>query len=842
VNRLWWLPGIVSWWVAAVAVGGEGGDAATAGKLVVEPPTLICLGFQWHIAGDDNRNAAVAVRYRRQGEAAWHDALPLLRTSRPSEDPAAPEARVRLLAGSILDLRPDTAYECRLAMSDPDGVTGEAVRQVTVRTRAAPKPFEGGRVRHVYPVGHKGPREGTTYRNLLHAYYDSRWDSDTLGVGGDPVGPGDTIVVHAGVYKSEPLVYHQKHGTVVHGGYTLTRDGTPEKPITIRAAGDGPVVFDGSGCYRLFDVTAADHHILAGLTLRNTEIGIFAGLYNAYGCDGLVVRDCVMTNINIGVLTQFHGSDSFVIEDNWFIGRFDLGRFGAWGPVRSYFAVKVNGSGHIVCHNYAAGFYDGIDVLTEHNLHAGKRCAIDVYNNDLFRMNDNFLEADGATHNVRFLRNRGIDCGSIGISNQPVHGGPVYWIRNISYNAGSAGAIKNLANPDGFLAYHNTITGNLTSWGTPTYGYADYRNNLFLGHGMDSLPSRRGKPSSTPVIAWASTDPRSILDYNGYRLGTRSAATSAPFEWLDPRHPSSGRMKLDSFDAFRRRSGLEPHGRAVDFDVFQRVPPVDYAQRQVHRASDLDFRLKPASAAVDAGCRLPNVNDGFTGKAPDLGACELGQPSPHYGPRTKRTLESVLEQAAAAPRPVGSAATPYAASPPRLTVADANGDGTLESITVGAHIVKAERLVTGTARSAAVDDMSRVQNLSLRTGVYSPGGAEWAFDVTDFGGGLWKDTNGAAPDFFIFECGGNDDITVAALLADGTPGKAVRIHKEAWSQTGMACPVAGGDAAGIALCVTDLRDAKGLALRSDAPIKGLRITSSPHGIDPLSVCAVASKR
>jgi hypothetical protein len=36
---------------------------------------------------------------------------------------------------------------------------------------------------------------------------------------------------------------------------------------------------------------------------------------------------------------------------------------------------------------------------------------------------------------------------------------------------------------------------------------------------------------------------------------------------------------------------------------------------------------------VDAGVVLPNFNDGFTGKAPDLGCCELGQPLPHYGPR-----------------------------------------------------------------------------------------------------------------------------------------------------------------------------------------------------------------
>ena len=48
---------------------------------------------------------------------------------------------------------------------------------------------------------------------------------------------------------------------------------------------------------------------------------------------------------------------------------------------------------------------------------------------------------------------------------------------------------------------------------------------------------------------------------------------------------------------------------------------------------DLNFRLRPGGKAIDAGVPLPTINDDFTGKAPDLGALELGQPEPHYGPR-----------------------------------------------------------------------------------------------------------------------------------------------------------------------------------------------------------------
>ena len=36
--------------------------------------------------------------------------------------------------------------------------------------------------------------------------------------------------------------------------------------------------------------------------------------------------------------------------------------------------------------------------------------------------------------------------------------------------------------------------------------------------------------------------------------------------------------------------------------------------------------LRPGSPGHDAGCRLPNFNDGFAGAAPDMGAIESGQP------------------------------------------------------------------------------------------------------------------------------------------------------------------------------------------------------------------------
>src|ERR1043166_2445384 len=54
-------------------------DITTAGEFIVDPPTLINLGFEWFIQGDENRNASVDVSYRKQGSGEWKAALPLLR-------------------------------------------------------------------------------------------------------------------------------------------------------------------------------------------------------------------------------------------------------------------------------------------------------------------------------------------------------------------------------------------------------------------------------------------------------------------------------------------------------------------------------------------------------------------------------------------------------------------------------------------------------------------------------------------------------------------------------------------------------------------------------------------
>jgi hypothetical protein len=102
-------------------------------------------------------------------------------------------------------------------------------------------------------------------------------------------------------------------------------------------------------------------------------------------------------------------------------------------------------------------------------------------------------------------------------------------------------------------------------------------------------------------------------------------------------NPSLEVRRFGTLEEYTRATHQDQHSVAVDYDIFVNVPKLDAQDvkkvQKVYKAEDFDFRLKPASAAVDRGVILPNITDGFAGQAPDLGALEVGQVLPHYGPR-----------------------------------------------------------------------------------------------------------------------------------------------------------------------------------------------------------------
>lgn len=615
-------------------------DAVKSGNFITEPATLTNLGFEWHISGDENRNAVVQVTYRISGTDKWGQALPLLRAGgeqvfRKTEflDYSVPH----FFAGSILDLSPNTEYECRFILSDADGILGDSVQVVKVKTRAEPKAAVDGRILHVYPVDWKGKMEQPAFLGLKAAYYGSGL-GDWSVVSERKVGAGDIIVVHAGTYKADRLNYVEPNGLSFDGSYVLTAKGTPERPIVIRGAGDGEVIFDGAGAYRLFDVTGSAHHIFDGLTIRNTDIAFAAGLKEVAGAIGLTVKNCRIEEVGIAVTTEFAGSKNFYIADNIMIGRDDRYRLRGWAnpgiyppnQLNSYIAVRVYGSGHVICHNAIAFFHDGICVSTygtpEKN-HDLKAVAIDIYNNDIHLMADDFIEADGGVHNIRVMRNRGINSGQCGLSAQPVFGGPAYFIRNVLYHIPNGCALKFMSKPSGLFVLHNTIIAE--NGNREIYSNAHFRNNLFLGTDK----------SQRAIAVFPVATAYSTFDFNGYRPNKNGGDQ---YLWIGPPTGQTRDYTLTAKDAkgfsslrsFSTASGLEKHGVEVDYDIFMNMQAPDSSKPYgVYHAADINFELNAKGKAVDKGAVLPNVNTGFKGKAPDLGAIESGAAAPVYGPR-----------------------------------------------------------------------------------------------------------------------------------------------------------------------------------------------------------------
>ena len=147
-----------------------------------------------------------------------------------------------------------------------------------------------------------------------------------------------------------------------------------------------------------------------------------------------------------------------------------------------------------------------------------------------------------------------------------------------------------------------------------------------------------GQGTAPAIFSVNTSTSYSSSDYNGFRPNPGAAVA---FQWnvgaaarRQARPQRSGIR--DARGLRRRRRGQDQNSVTLDYDVFVNVPKLDRDPKTVQRLydfKDLDFRLRPGSAAIDRGVAIPNINDGFTGKAPDLGALEAGQPLPTYGPR-----------------------------------------------------------------------------------------------------------------------------------------------------------------------------------------------------------------
>jgi hypothetical protein len=296
-----------------------------------------------------------------------------------------------------------------------------------------------------------------------------------------------------------------------------------------------------------------------------------------------------------------------------------------------------------MAYNRVRGFHDGLDHATfgmpdQYPNTPPERMpvSIDIYNNDISVMHDNCIEADGSARNVRVMRNRCFNAVLGGMSPQPVFGGPVYFIRNVVYN-GWWGPVKIHGESSGIFYLNNTYIGEFKQ--IQPVSNMHLLNNLILG--QETQPR---------VFAVDTFTNYTTSDYNGFRpnKGAKEpfAWNSPPFDEVRNYYPARKAPELTGQTAplvqrsfatladYAKATGQDRHSRLVDYDVFVNAPLPDFSDvTHVVPVDSIDLRLRKGAVAIDAGVVIPNVTDGYLGKAPDLGAYEYGAPMTHYGPR-----------------------------------------------------------------------------------------------------------------------------------------------------------------------------------------------------------------
>jgi len=551
--RMKMLAGFLFFIFLAVSLARASDNGIVVGDIEFDESTIHTIGLSLRIlSGDQSFNASARATYRPLGSSVWYEALPpqRVRTDTLSQRDPTPFPIAEQFAGSIFDLAADTDYEIVLDIADLEG--GHAVRKGTVRTRPDP------------PEGPKSP-------HVVHIHSDGGL-SDALSA----AKPGDVIVLAGGVYA---------------GPIHLTQSGTESEPIVLKGMHrDGTIVEAPGNDYGV--MITGSHVILEQVTIRRSAWGI--RITNA---TDVVVRHTRITDVQYGIDATGGTNKKFYICDN------DLkGKAVAWpdtGPrTWNFEGIVVTGSGHVICHNTLSGFGDALGLSRRTSI---PNRAIDFYGNDVLWGGDDGLELDYSERNVRAFRNRFGNVG-MGISFQPIWGGPVYAFRNVIYNTAKA-PYKLNHDPSGFHIFHNTAIR--PGWAWVQYGYQasnfSFVNNLTVG--------TENAVNMMPVIRLGR------IDFNGWSPDGQFTFTNSwyGFGQLHEHSPYERHGVLLSQPVFRNPIAIPPQ-----FSAFMRPPAA---------------MLHSASNAVDAGVSLPDINDAYHGQAPDLGALEADDPVPSYGVR-----------------------------------------------------------------------------------------------------------------------------------------------------------------------------------------------------------------
>ncbi len=546
-------------------------DAIVAGAVRADA-SFNAIGVAWTVSGDTNLNSSLTLQYRKLGASAWLPAAPAVRAY-PSLIVDGSPLGLDYWAASAMFLDPGQTYQLHLVLTDPDG--GSADQIITAATRSMLAPDLAGRQRFVAP-----------------------------GSGGGSGSQADPFLgLQAAAYAAQPGdIFHVAPGT--YSPFQLKLSGTPGHPIVFTGPEAGGAIVDGANTDRGV-VTLGEYNIAVGYVIvENLVIQNGAWGVDAQKTHDILLSHNTITDVDNGVLNRRGDGDESnqTISDNIIQGRLPWPGTG----IPEEEGIDLRGTGNVVAYNRLRNFGDCISV----NPFTGPSYGNDVVGNDISYCVDDGIEIDANQSNVRVWRNRVMN-SRMGVSVQPIRGGPAYIFRNETFNLESD-PIKMHNDTTGYLVIHNSgaMNGNAQSDDGAMWRNATFRDNLFLG--------------TAYAFEFTTVQDEGFRDFDYDAWGTTRDASSPYFKWNNVRYNTLADLK---------NIGVETHGLFAHFsDLVNAALPAAYTTAIAPGSRDL--RLVPGAPEIDAGVLIPNLDDPFvTDGKPDIGAFEYGQPLPAYGPR-----------------------------------------------------------------------------------------------------------------------------------------------------------------------------------------------------------------
>ncbi|MBI5689612.1 MAG: right-handed parallel beta-helix repeat-containing protein [Verrucomicrobia bacterium] len=509
-------------------------------------PTFECLGLYHSGSGAET----CQVHYRAAGEAEWRPALDLVYDARNQEH-----------RGSIVGLRPDTAYEVRLTQGG---------RETILQARTRSNRFPIGQTtlvasqRTTLEIKESGTETG--YHLVTPA--PQRRATLDVGNGADPC-----VVIDANyvIVRGLELTNAARHGILIKPGrhHVVIEDCR----IAHWGRGGGPVSFGNVG---------------------NMDSAIYADR----GAGQLVIQRNLIENPR--------GA-----SNDWDTGH-------PAGP--QGISLTNSSGGNVIRYNEIVttedhGFNDAIGGGANFSTEGSPNRDSDIYGNVIAGVWDDGIESEGANMNVRIWGNH-LSRVYQHIATACTSKGPLYIFRNVFGSArrtprdAVGGAMIKTGSRGEFgggrkFVFHNTALQPRGAF-TVFSGHPDpntvTRNNIFdcLGH----------LASSQPV------DDAGDYDYDFYNGSERGRAREP--------HGVRGRMTILP----------SPHLEYYPAPVTTKVQFGRFSVSLGDRTQTItDPVVTVPNPVIDGGIRLPNFNDDFAGRAPDIGAFEVGRPPLRFGRR-----------------------------------------------------------------------------------------------------------------------------------------------------------------------------------------------------------------